>query len=100
MSFTDEKLIEILNDAFYDYTEDTTDEWLQFSLSRPNNTELEFNRLMKERSVSDEQVSQLKLTHGFNSSLSVAEVLEYFINALGGEKWTAEYAATLRVGYD
>ena len=100
MSFTDEKLIEILNDAFYDYTEYTTDEWLQFSLSRSNNTELEFNRLMKERSVSDEQIAQLKSTHQPDLDLSVAEVLEYFIEALGGEKWTAEYAATLRVGSD
>jgi len=100
MSFTSEKLIEILNDAFYDYTEDTTDEWLQFSLSRPNNTELEFDRLMKERSVSDEQLAQLKATYELNSGLSVEQALEYFIDALGGEKWTAEYAASLRVDYD
>jgi len=100
MSFTNEKLVEILNDAFYDYAEDTTDEWLQFSLSRPNNTELEFNRLMKERSVSDEQIAQLKSVHQPDLNLSVAEVLEYFIGVLDGEKWTAEYAASLRADYD
>ena len=44
MSFTDEKLIEILNDAFYDYTEDTTDEWLQFSLSRPPNALIKYSK--------------------------------------------------------
>tara|TARA_R110000824_G_scaffold97346_4_gene232698 strand:+ start:8618 stop:8917 length:300 start_codon:yes stop_codon:yes gene_type:complete len=96
MSFNNEKLIEILNDAFYDYTEDTTEEWLTFSLPRENNSELEFNRLMRERSVSDEQIEQLKIAHGIDSDLSVAQVLEHFISALGGEKWTAEEAAVLR----
>ena len=96
MFFSDEKLIEILNDAFYDYAEDTPEEWLEFSLSREDNTQLEFDRLMKERSVKAEQVVQLKSNYGFDSSLSVLQVLEHFITALGGEKWSAEKASALR----
>ena len=93
---TNEELIEILNDAFYDYTEDTTEEWVEFSLSRENNTEIEFDRLMRDRSVSAERVAQLKSTYGLDNSLSVAAALEHFIAALGGERWTTEEAASIR----
>jgi hypothetical protein len=91
---TDEQLIEVLNDAYYDYTEGTTEEWLEYSLARENNTELEFDRLMRERSVSDERVAQLKSNYGLDTNLSVAAAIEHFINALGGERWSAEEAAS------
>tara|TARA_R100000008_G_scaffold74737_1_gene53663 strand:- start:1073 stop:1378 length:306 start_codon:yes stop_codon:yes gene_type:complete len=93
---TDEQLIEVLNDAYYDYTEDTTGEWLEHSLTRENNTEIEFDRLMRDRSVSDERVAQLKSNYGLDTSLSVPAALEHFINALGGERWSAEEAAVIR----
>ena len=96
MIFSNQKLVEILNDALYDYIEYTTDEWLQFSLSRENNTELEFYRLMEDRSVTIQQIENLITTHGPDTNLSVTQVLEFFITALGGQKWTAEEAAVLR----
>jgi hypothetical protein len=96
MIFSNQKLVDILNDALYDYIEHTTEEWLQFSLSRENNTELEFYRLMEDRSVTKQQIENLITTHEPDTNLSVTQVLEFFITALGGQKWTAEEAAALR----
>ena len=96
MTLTNEQLIEILNDALYDYVEDTSEEWLQSSLARSNNNELEFVRLMADRSVSSQQIEQLKAAHGIDSSHTIPQMLEHFIVSLGGQKWSAEHAAALR----
>jgi len=79
---TNQELIEILNDALYDFITYSQEEWLEMCKTRENNNELEFYRLLRERSVSDEQIEQLKDEYDIDPDISVEQMLEHFIEAL------------------
>jgi len=87
---TNQELVEILNDALYDFVTSAQEEWLEMCKTRENNNELEFYRLLHGRSVSDKQIEQLKVEYGIDPNVTVVQMLEYFIEILGGKRWNQE----------
>jgi hypothetical protein len=81
---TNQKLIEIFKDALHDFITYSQESWLEMCETRENNNELEFERLLRERSVPLEQIMQLKEEHPIDPDTTVVQMLEHFIEVLEG----------------
>lgn len=81
---TNQKLIEIFKDALDDFVAYSQESWLEMCKTRENNNELEFERLLHERSVSRTQIMQLKAEYPIDPDITVVQMIEHLIEALEG----------------